>query len=156
KREEVGGKTYFLVQDSTLGHDSLVSQAAVDAEASGYFLVLGKSPPQGFRRVEDDEAKTVWGRGNAPNKDPEGSSDGDDKSGSDQGSCHGMARYAVHSMLVSLNIVDTPVGYAPPVGPGVLFTVTYNQRDAFQPAVFTYANLGPKWTFDWLSYVTDD
>lgn len=34
--------------------------------------------------------------------------------------------------------------------------VTYNQRDAFQPANFTYSNFGPKWTFDWLAYIKDD
>lgn len=67
-----------------------------------------------------------------------------------------MARYSVHSMLVSLNIMDTPVGYTPPRGPAMNFTVTYNQRESQQPAVFGYSNLGPKWTFNWLSYVSDD
>ncbi|MEY2489400.1 MAG: hypothetical protein QOC70_1342, partial [Verrucomicrobiota bacterium] len=32
----------------------------------------------------------------------------------------------------------------------------YNQREANQPTTFEYSNLGPKWTFNWLSYVTDD
>ena len=59
-------------------------------------------------------------------------------------------------MLVSLNINDEPVGYSPPVGPAVRFTVRYNQREANQPANFTYSNFGPKWTFDWLSYITDN
>ena len=36
------------------------------------------------------------------------------------------------------------------------FLVTYNQRESFQPMSFAYSNLGPKWTFDWLSYVEDD
>ena len=36
------------------------------------------------------------------------------------------------------------------------FTVRYNQREAYQPSIFTYSNFGPKWTFDWLSYVTDN
>jgi RHS repeat-associated protein len=59
-------------------------------------------------------------------------------------------------MLVSLNINDKPVGYSPPVGPAVGFTVRYNQRDMGQPQNFTYSNFGPKWTFDWLSYITDN
>ncbi|MEY2549165.1 MAG: hypothetical protein QOD64_1747, partial [Verrucomicrobiota bacterium] len=67
-----------------------------------------------------------------------------------------MARYSVHSTLVSLNIEDRPLRYTPPFGPAVDFTVTYNQRETQQPATFAYSNLGPKWTFDWLSYVTDD
>jgi len=46
--------------------------------------------------------------------------------------------------------------YAPAIGPGIDFTVTYNQKESQQPATFSYSNLGPKWTFDWLSYVSDD
>jgi RHS repeat-associated protein len=85
---------------------------------------------------------------------------GDLKEGGDKcKSCgsRGMARYSVHSMLASLNIEDTPVGYAPPRGPAVNFTASYNQRDAQQPpSGATYSNMGPKWSFNWLSYVTDD
>src|SRR5712692_2556833 len=68
----------------------------------------------------------------------------------------GMARSSAYSMLASLHITDTPVGYKPPRGLAVNFTVTYNQRDAQQPPTFRYSNLGSKWTFNWLSYVTDD
>jgi RHS repeat-associated protein len=67
-----------------------------------------------------------------------------------------MARYTAHAMLASLNIEDTPIRYSPPLGPAINFTVTYNQRDTQQPQTFTYSNLGPKWTFNWLSYVKDD
>jgi RHS repeat-associated protein len=70
--------------------------------------------------------------------------------------CKGMARYSAHAMLASLHIQDTPIGYTPPRGPAINFTVTYNQREAQQPGVFSYSNLGWKWTFNWLSYVTDD
>jgi RHS repeat-associated protein len=85
----------------------------------------------------------------------------DAKSGGNQENCQtcnspGMARYSVHSMLVSLNIQDTPLRYSPTYGPGIDFTVTYNQKETQQPASFTYSNLGPKWTFGWLSYLTDD
>ena len=82
----------------------------------------------------------------------------DRKQGGDQhGGCAscGMARYSAHAMLASLNIEDTPIGYAPPRGPAMDFTVTYNQRETQQPQSFTYSNLGPKWTFNWLSYVVD-
>ncbi len=83
----------------------------------------------------------------------------DDKSGGNEESCstcnRGMARYSVHSMLASLNIVDSPIGYQPPIGPAVNFTVTYNQRDA-SGGVLNYSNLGSKWTFNWLAYVVDD
>ncbi|PYI94750.1 MAG: peptidase C39, bacteriocin processing, partial [Verrucomicrobia bacterium] len=59
-------------------------------------------------------------------------------------------------MLVSLNIQDKPLRYSPAYGPSIDFTVTYNQKETQQPGTFTYSNLGPKWTFGWLSYVSDD
>lgn len=67
-----------------------------------------------------------------------------------------MALYSVHSMLVSLNIEDRPLRYTPPRGPAIDFIVTYNQMESQQPATFNYSNLGAKWTFNWLSYVSDD
>jgi RHS repeat-associated protein len=66
-----------------------------------------------------------------------------------------MARYSVHSEDVSLNVEDRPLRYAPPRGPAIDFIVTYNQKETDQPATFAYSNLGPKWTFNWLGYVTD-
>jgi YD repeat-containing protein len=80
----------------------------------------------------------------------------DQKEGGNQDDCHGMARYTAHAMLASLNIEDTPLRYSPPRGPAINFTVTYNQRESHQPQTFSYSNLGSKWTFNWLSYVTDD
>jgi len=35
-----------------------------------------------------------------------------------------MADYAVHTMMVSLHVEDTPVGYDPPFGPKVEVTVS--------------------------------
>ena len=67
-----------------------------------------------------------------------------------------MAQYSFHTMLVSLHVFDTPVGYTPPRGPSVQFSVNYHQREVFQPQIFTYSNLGPKWTSNWVSYVEDD
>src|SRR5438270_10740225 len=67
-----------------------------------------------------------------------------------------MARYSAHLMLASLNIEDSPIRYSPPRGPAVNFTVTYNQSEVQQPQTFSYSNLGPQWTFNWLSYVVDD
>ena len=65
-----------------------------------------------------------------------------------------MTEAHVKSMLVSLSLVDTPVRYPAPVGPSMHFTVHYNQRDMAQPTTFTFGNLGPGWTYSYLSYVT--
>src|SRR5262249_48570527 len=136
---------------------------ALEAETSGYFLVPPGELPHGWRAIPVEEGEAVWGKGFTCCNDPgphgpcdpasPGGGGGGPCTGDD---CKGMAVSRVHLMLVSLNINDEPVGYSPPVGPAVRFMVRYNQRDAFQAANFNYSNLGPKWTFDWLSYITDD
>ena len=68
----------------------------------------------------------------------------------------GMAQYNVKAQPASLMVYDTPVGYAPPVGPTAFFTARYQQRADGQPATFTFSNLGPNWFHDWMAYVVDD
>jgi RHS repeat-associated protein len=68
--------------------------------------------------------------------------------------CVGMAGYSAHSRVASLNIQDTPIRYAPAFGPAIDFTATYNQRENQDSQTLSYSNLGPKWNFNWLSYVT--
>ena len=65
-----------------------------------------------------------------------------------------MTETSVKAMLVSLTLTDTPVRYSPPIGPAMRFRVEFNQRDNAQPSTFTYSNLGPGWTFSYLSYLT--
>ncbi len=67
-----------------------------------------------------------------------------------------MAQYSIQLLLASLHITDTPIKYNSPRGPSTDFTVVYNQREANQPSSFPFSNFGAKWTFNWLSYVTDD
>ena len=152
----------YLLQDPTFGNDVWVTREALETETSGYFLIPPGDLAYGWRAVGAQEGETVWGKGNTGGNepgphgpcDPQSSGGSPCKSGED--CCAGMAVPRVHLMLVSLNIKDEPVGYSPPVGPSVRFVVRYNQRDAFQPSNFTYSNFGPKWTFDWLSYITDN
>ena len=67
-----------------------------------------------------------------------------------------MAVYRFHFLRASLSITDVPVGYSPPRGPEVRFRVTYNQREAYQPATFFFSNFGKRWVHDWMSYIEDD
>ncbi len=151
----------YLLKDPTLsaqaGGEGWVGRGALDSEASGYFLIRQGPLPPGWNSVTGKEAESVWGRGFTTGQNPDGNGPNDPKGGG--GGCgpgDRMASYSVHLMLVSLYIEDAPVGYTPPRGPDVQFKVSYSQREAHQPATFSYSNLGPKWTFDWLSYVTDD
>jgi RHS repeat-associated protein len=65
-----------------------------------------------------------------------------------------MTNYSFNSMMAGVNLSDTPVSYRPPHGEPIRFTVTYNQQDTNQPAVFAQSNLGPQWTFNWMTYIS--
>lgn len=153
----------YLLQDPTFGNDVWVTKEALEDETSGYFLIPRGDLAHGWRVVEAQEGETVWGKGSTTSNDPQPHGPCDPASPAAGGTscpkdddCKAMAVSRVHLMLVSLNINDEPIGYSSPVGPAVRFIVRYNQRDAFQPSIFTYSNLGPKWTFDWLSYIKGD
>jgi RHS repeat-associated protein len=149
----------YLVQDPTFLNDVWVTEQALEAEASGYFLIQPGPLPVGWRTVEKEEGDAVWGKGYAVTNDPRPHGPCDPQSGGSNpcdNPCPGMAASSVHLMLINLNLRDTPVGYSPPMGPPVQFEVRYNHRDAFQPSTFTYSNFGSKWTCDWIAYITDN
>ncbi len=148
------GNRYF-VMDPTFGMGRWMSQTAIDYEASGYFLVPSGALTNGWRSVGETEAATVFGKGVTGNSDPNDTTTYDEMADPDCDS-HGMAIYNMHLMLVSLHIEDTPIAFTPPRGPAINFTVSYNQREANQPANFTYSNFGEKWTCNWISYITDN
>lgn len=97
----------------------------------------------------------AWARGTLKN-DPNATTPHDSSDGCGCGSSKGMPVYSFKSLLASLNIRDTPVGYTPPLGPKVYTTLTYNQREANQPGQFNFFNIGHKWTLNWLSWIQDD
>jgi RHS repeat-associated protein len=146
----------YLLEDPTFGNTVWATRAALEAETSGYFLIPPGSLPKGWRTVEPREGETIWGKGITSNNDDKNTTPRDPKTSPCSGDGRGMAVSSIHLMLVNLNLVDTPVGYSPPVGPPVGFTVRYSHREAYQPGVFTYSNFGPKWTCDWISYITDN
>ena len=149
----------YLVRDTTLtylyGPEFWISKAALDEEASGYFLIPTGPLPAGWETVTPEEGRKIFGKGQVPGPDPNAFTPCDSKTCSECNT-HAMARYSAHLMLVSLNIVDTPIGYTPPRGPAVEFTVTYNQRDYTSQYNPNYSNLGVGWTFDWFSYIADN
>jgi RHS repeat-associated protein len=177
----------YLTQDPTFENETWHTLEALEAEASGYFLVPPGPLPEGWSPVSVEAAAKVFGRGTTSDNNPDDTKPSDHHDGGapdpapapapdpapapapapdpapapapdpDPDKCkRGMASYSIHSMVVSLSISDAPVGYAPPYGPSVDFQVTYNQREAGQPSNFNYSNLGAKWTFNALSYITDD
>jgi RHS repeat-associated protein len=138
---------YYHVKDPIFGDDLWMTEAAIDEESSGHYLVPSKQLAAGWQVVESSVAKTVFGMGDTGhNKDTPPK----------QCDANGMCRPQFSEMMVSLNLIDTPVGYASPKGFPVYTRLTYNQREANQPANFNFFNVGQKWGLNWLSYVQDD
>ena len=114
--------------------------------------MLGKLLLSGLLTVT---ATHVWA-GVTQANDPQANTPHDSSDGCACGSSKGMPVYSFKSLLASLNIRDTPIGYAPPVGPKVETTITYNERETLQPAVFDAFNVGQKWTLNWISWIQDN
>jgi YD repeat-containing protein len=146
----------YLLQDPTFPEDIWVSQAALDDEATGYALVSKGALPKGWQSVTEAEGLKVWGKGGAPFGNDKYNRKNGVKRGTTCPTNQGMAGHSFHLLTANLTISDIPVGYAPALGPSALFEVTYNQRESQLPQTFTFSNLGPKWTFDFLSYIEDD
>jgi RHS repeat-associated protein len=147
----------YQAADPTFGNEAWISEEALKSESSGYFLVPAGTLPEGWTAIPEEEAKTVFGKGATSGNNPNATTSNDAKGGGDGNPCgKGMANYSFHMMLVSLSIQDTPIGYSPPYGDPVNFTATYNQREASQPSNFNFSNLGPKWSHNWLGFITDD
>lgn len=144
------------------GQDLWLTAGAVDAEASGYFLVpeaLMRSQIASWKDVTLVEAGKVWGKGPTNGVVPGDAGDplANGPANPDPGppQC-GMCRYDIKEATVGLTLWDIPVGYAPAIGPKVQTRISYNQREDSQPAVFGFYNVSPKWTLNWLTYVVDD
>ena len=176
----------YDVRDPVFGVPSTgLTAKAIDAEASGYFLVPSeaalKTSANGWRVVQPGaaEIKAVYGAGQSNGSIP-GATLSTDIRMSDCLSCLtptniGFAVPGVdgavkiqqthppqmtvadaQAMTVGLNLKDTPVGYQPQKGLSALTTVSYNARDGMQPANFSFSNLSPKWSHSWMSYISDD
>jgi YD repeat-containing protein len=133
-----------------------MSREAFEEEISGFFLIEQGPIPQGWRAASRAETGPIRGKCVYATADLGGSRNNDVCIPCQGGGGSGMAVYRFHLLLASLSIIDTPVGYSPPRGPGVGFQVTYNQREAYQPSTFFYSNLGRRWGHDWMSYIEDD
>ncbi len=158
---------HYLIIDPTFGNGGVldVTRKAIDAESSGYFLVPAKVaalyPKTGWRTVaaRSPEAQAVYGMGSTTNNVPGEvmcASCSMNSTQADAPAPHiGMPATNAHTMVVSLSLSDTPIGYKPQKGPSAYTSLYYNQREANQPATFGYSNLGPKWTINWLSFVQE-
>ena len=146
----------YRVKDLTFGFDNLVSEEAIRSEASGYFLLPLKEVPQDFRVVSASEGAQVFGRGQVQTVQDNQVTTDDHQVGDDGCGGKGLARYTIHSMMVSLHVEDAPLGYTPPFGPKVELIVSHNERETVQPANLNYTNFGRQWTHNWNAYLKID
>jgi YD repeat-containing protein len=152
----------YLLQDPTFRNNVWATRQALESETSGYFLIPPGTLPQGWRAVEATEGGSVWGKGQTSNNDPAPITPDDPKTQVNQ--CEGtpapkgMPVPSVHLMDVNLSLVDEPLGYTPPVGPPVRFTVRYNSRNS-TPLEGPYdsgAFGNNQWTCDYFASIVDD
>lgn len=157
---------YYLIENPLFEDRIWVTRQALDEETTGFHLALDRDVRAGWRTPAPAETGAIFGRCWRGELDDEQTRCLSLALGGDRPSCpncpceapKNMPEYRFHAMVASLHIADQPVGYSPPVGPPVRLNLYYNQRDAYQPPanLLAFSNLGPKWTFDWISYVEDD
>jgi RHS repeat-associated protein len=145
----------FHIQDPTFGQDLWISHAALEAEASGYFLIADTGRSAGWRQVSKTEASRVRGMGFTTSQQYGANTPTEVTAHGNCGS-HGLCAYDITMMTVGVRLLDTPVGYTPPKGPDAHVMLFYNQREDSQPATFGWFNVSPKWTLSSLSYIEDD
>lgn len=166
----------FRILDRGMGGSYWLSRELLREETSGYFLVPKgaaglETSPAAWVDVDDATAATIVGFSCPPGGPPPndcndccsaagggagGGSNPGGGGGCNGAGCGGMVRYQFHAVSASLRLLDTPVGYQPPQGPSVYFRLTYHQRDALQPQIFTASHLGPKWMADWFRYLQEE
>ena len=151
---ELYGK--YLLEDPTFGNHTWLSADALDAEGSGFFLIPSQALPAGWSPASAAEASEIFGKGHSGAGGENETAKCDHKSGGDDCGSLAMARYSFHTLLASLSISDTPVGYTPAYGPAVRVNVTYNQREEGQPGIMLYSNFSQKWVNNWVSYLVDN
>lgn len=143
----------FRIVDPTFGEQYWISRDGIEEESSGFFIFETSKLNANWEVVDHEEMRTIRGKGYAANGDPSATRPYDLKVGGNDCAEVGMPGYSVHALLVSLNVVDTPVAYSPPRGLPLIFTMTYNEREANQVQFPVHSNLGLQWTFNWSSRI---
>ncbi|MBZ5532401.1 MAG: peptidase C39, bacteriocin processing [Acidobacteriia bacterium] len=175
----------YQVMDPTFGDASglLLTARAIDEGSSGYFLVPAKAmrAGTGWRAVsaKSDEAQAVYGMGTTSNSTlgasgvPNGcpvvaqqaSANGASSpvpnrtpmtQQQEKQPLGGMTVSGCTPMIVGLSLGDTPIGYKPQKGVPSITGISYNSREAEQPATLAFGNVSPKWTHSWIGWVWDD
>lgn len=145
---------YFL-EDRPMQFQGWVSLEALEAQASGYFLIPARSFSDGWRSVSEPEGSRITGRDGLHGQEDfsQSNTSNSTTTGDDNNSC-GMPVYTFFPQIASLRLRDTPVGYRPPVGPAVFPQIAYNDLDDSKPVgPPTFSNVGRIWSINWVAYI---
>jgi RHS repeat-associated protein len=145
---------YFL-EDRPMQFQGWVSLQALEAQASGYFLIPSGSLSPGWRAVSDQEGNQIFGRDGLHGGEATGQgATGDSPQTGGDGGCGGMPTYTFFPQIAALRVQDTPAGYRPPVGPAVFPQIAYNDLDDSKPVgPPTFSNVGRIWSINWVAYI---
>lgn len=153
----------YHVEDPTFGSIGglWITPQALAHESDGYYLIPANDAASGWASVSHAKAKAVYGMGDTGQDNPWATTHNDvcackSITSSGKSAPPGMPQADALAMLVSLRLTDTPLAYTPPLGPAMRVTLTYNQKDATQPANFDFSNLGPLWSMNWMSYIKEN
>ena len=150
----VGHKNgYCLVVDPTFGEtEHWVSDAAIDEDSSGVFLLPRAALPMDWRSLQKHEVSNVHGQGvSASMQDPNETKKPVCKS------CPGMPVWWASEPYLNLWMSDQPVGWQTSEGQPMGYVVNYKQREARNYPTVNRASdpyLMPlTWNDNWLSWI---
>jgi len=143
-RDRARGEIYWMTRDTLL------------EETSGYFLIGTDAAMDGWRIVEPEEATGIMGRGPLCPDGSQPPAPPPPPPGGDEPPCpNGMPVYRFHRGTTSLIVEDIPAWHTPARGPAVPLGISYHHREATQPQIFAFSNMGPKWAFNWVRYLEE-
>jgi len=148
----------FRVVDPTFVWDTWLTREAINAEASGNFLVPESRLPEGWRMLTREEAGQVFGRGYISNL-RDGKDEGCAKTpGSAKTPCppckeaKGMPVWWVSEPYANLWLADEPLEYTTSRGERIAFRLTFKQRDT-TPDGPSERIPATGWNHNWFSYL---
>lgn len=173
--EEVDGR--FQIIDGTFADSTaFVTREALDAEASGYFLVpdgaKASAAPAGenvqgqvAKAATDDWAPVTAGSTEANSVHGMGYESGTQSGNTEIGDAtcmtcptvptNGMTVADAHRSAASISLMDVPLGYAAPKGPSPAILLSYAQYDAPPSSYYPAFNVSYGWTMSAISFLTD-
>ncbi len=151
---------FYRVLDPTFGGPNWLSKAAINAEASGSFLVPRRQVPKGWTSLAAPELSSIYGKG-APNL----ISDTNDQHSCNlpgyngqecTANCQHTARWWVSEPYSTLWLEDEPLGYQPSRGARMAFHLSFKQRNSRpdSDSTTTFFNAGKLWEASWMSRIS--